>query len=269
MKSETWIAIATILLAIGCRASLAQEKSYTRADFIAVDGGPLNDRFDRALKQFKASNQGDACWIAYHFPASEGSFVGPFGGMIYYDDGIRLERKPNPAEAAVFLLTDAAGTVTRIKTLDLSERYVFEKRPVYWLGNGDATQSLVLLEAKMRGGKENRELASGALRAIAAHDAPRVVPLLKEIASKETVISVQVAAVSSLARVKTDQGVDALIDLYDSLSVDSLKEEVIRGLARTDHRKAADKLLAIAKNDSNPKLRQQAVRRLSQSRGGS
>ena len=271
MKRRILIAIVLVALVTGCSASLAQDskqaKSYTKADFINIDGGSLNDRIERAVKQFKSSNQGDSCWIAYHFPAREGSSFGPFSGMIYYDDGIRLERKDSPADAAVFLLADAGGKLTRIKTLDLSERYVFEKRPVYWLGNADAAQSLTFLEATMRADKENRELARGSLRAIAAHDNARVVPLLKEIASKETIADLQTSAVSNLSRVKTDQSVDALIDLYESLSADSLKEEVIRGLARTDNRKAADKLLAIAKNDPNPKLRQQAVRRLSQSKG--
>ena len=274
MKQKLLFAIVVIALVTGCSASLAQDskqaKSYTKADFINIDGGSLNDRIERAFKQFKGSNQGDSCWIAYHFPARAGSSYGPFTGMVYYDDGIRLERKDNAADAAVFLLADAGGSqakVTRIKTLDLSEPYVFEKRPVYWLGNADAAQSLAFLEATMRGDKENREIARGALRAIAVHDNSRVVPLLKEVASKETIADLQASAVSNLSRVKTDQSVDALIDLYESLTTDSLKEEVIRGLGRTDNRKAADKLLAIAKSDPNPKLRQQAVRRLSQSKG--
>jgi hypothetical protein len=243
----------------------------TRADFINVDGQNLKEKYDRAWKQFKASGQGDSVWIAYHFPARAGSSFSPFSGTFYYyDDGIRLERKENPAAAAIFLLTDTAGTagkIKRIKTLDLSEPYIFEKRLVYWAGDVNAADSVAFLESAFRADQENRELARDALRAIAPHDHPRVVSLLKDMATKESLYDLRIAAVSNLGRVKSDQSVDALIDLYGSLDQEGLKEEVIRGLSRTDNRRAADKLLAIAKDDPNPKLRRQAVRRLSQSKG--
>lgn len=276
-KCMLW-ALAVLLLAVTSGAPRAQERSsrsYTRADFVNIEGGALTDRVERAFRQFKGANQGDSLWIAYHFPARAGVNVGPFAGMIYYDDGIKLERKEDPAAAAVFLLTDASGAqarIARVKMLDLSESYVFEKRPVYWLGDVDAAQSIAFLESLMRSAPEGAEmkpmgdLAGGALRAISSHDSPRVITLLRELALKDANAAVQAAAVSSLSRIRTDQGADALVALYDAVQGDALKTEVIRGLARTDNRKAAEKLLLIAKNDPNPKLRQQAVRRLAQNR---
>jgi HEAT repeats len=246
------------------------KRTYTRADFINVDGGSLNERVERAFKQFKNSGQGETLWIAYHFPAREGVSFGPFTGMIYYDNGIRLERRDDPAQAAVFILTDATGSQPKfksIRTLSLSEPYVFEDRPVYWLGNVDAAQSISMLEGVMRTEKESKDLPRGAMRAIAVHDNPRVVPLLKEVATKETNTELQRSAVSNLARVKTPESLDVLIDLYDNATVDSVKEEIIGGIARDESRKATDKLLAIAKNDANPKMRQRAIRRLSSKRG--
>ena len=91
--------------------------------------------------------------------------------------------------------------------------------------------------------------------------------MLKDVALQDASDDARTAAVSSLARVRTEQVVDALIDLYDRGSGDAVKEEVIRGLGRSESRKASEKLLAIARGDANPKLRQQAVRRLSQTRG--
>lgn len=277
MTRKLLLASAAISLSLGCAASFAQDqrqrevtRTYTQADFIKIDGGSLSDRVERAVKQFKSSNQGDAVWLAYHFPARAGTSYGPFTGMIYYDDGIRLERKDDPASAAIFLLADASGAqpkITKVRTLDLREPYVFENRPVYWLGNADAGQSIAQLEAALRAERENKELARGALRAIAVHDSPRVVPLLKEAATKELSIDVQRSAVANLARVKTAESVSALIELYDGVSDSNLKEEIIAGLARSDERRATDKLLAIAKNDPDPKMRQRAIRRLSTQRG--
>jgi HEAT repeat protein len=264
--------IPIIALSLAFAVTFAQDqRKYTRADFINVDGSNLNDKIDRAVKQFKASKQGDTVWLAYHFPAREDARVGMFSGTVYRDsDGIRLERGEDTTQISVILLADASGTQTkfvRIKTLNLSEPFVFENRPVYWMGNIDADQSIAALEGAMRADAQNRELSRGALRAIAVHDSPRSVPLLKEVAAKDSDIEIQRSAVSNLSRVKTQEGLNALIELYDGSSSDTLKEEIISGIARNESRKALDKLQAIAKNDANPKMRQRAIRRLSTTQG--
>jgi hypothetical protein len=271
---------ASLLLAccafwfLSCISTTAQDqpsRSYTRADFVNVEGSSLDDRIDRALKQFKAAKQGDTVWIAYHFPPWEDAYVGMFSGVYYRDsDGIKLERKEDPGQAAVFLLTDATGSqpkFTKVKTLNLAEPYVFENRPVYWLGNADANQSIAVIEKAMNAGRENRELARGAMRAIAVHSSPRSIALLREIAAKDSDLDLQKSAVSNLGRVKTGDGLNALIELYDGASSDSLKEEIISAIARNDSRKAADKLAEIARTDPNPKMRQRAIRGLSSGRG--
>ncbi|MDQ3011221.1 MAG: HEAT repeat domain-containing protein [Acidobacteriota bacterium] len=276
MSRKVFLAVSLIALMAALAATFAQDKpkrTYTKNDFINIskegDGGNLNDRIERAFKQFKSSKQpgqGDSVWLAYHFPAREGSYIGPFGGTVYYDDGIKLEHKDDPASAAIFLLTDATGSsmkVTRVKTLSLKEDFVFEDRQVYWLGNADPGQSLTYLTGLMRGDKENKDLVRGALRAISSHDSPRVVSLLKEFAVQESNVELQRSAVSNLARVRTTESTDALISLYDEAKDDAVKDEIIAGLARAKERKAADKLLAIAKNDVNPKMRQRAIRRIS------
>ncbi len=266
------MALTIIALTFAYALTYAQDqRNYTKADFINVEGSSLSDKIDRAVKQFKNSKQGDTVWLAYHFPAREGLHVGMFSGTIYRDsDGIRLERREDATQIAVFLLTDASGSqpkFTRVKTLNLSEPFVFENRPVYWLGDVDANQSISALEGAMRADIQSRDLARGALRAIAVHNSPRSIALLKDIAAKESSVDLQRSAVSNLSRVKTDEGLSALIDLYDGASSDRLKEEIISGIARNESRKAMDKLLGIARNDANPKMRQRAIRRLSTVRG--
>jgi len=263
---------AVIALSLAFAVTFAQDpRNYTKADFINVDGSSLNDRIDRAVKQFKSARQGDTVWLAYHFPAREDARVGMFSGTVYRDsDGIKLERGEDTTQIAVFLLTDASGSqpkFTRIKTLNLSEPFVFENRPVYWLGDVDVNQSIAALEGAMRADAQSRELARGSLRAIAIHNSPRSIALLKDVATKDSDVEIQRSAISNLSRVKTQEGLNALIELYDAASSDTLKEEIISGIARNESRKAMDKLLAIAKNDANPKMRQRAIRRLSTVRG--
>lgn len=259
-------------LSLAFAVTFAQDqRNYTRADFINVEGSGLSDKIDRAVKQFKGSKQGDTVWLAYHFPARKDARVGMFSGTVYRDsDGIRLERGEDTTQIAVFMLTDASGSepkFIRIKTLNLSEPFVFENRPVYWLGDIDANQSVAALDGARRADAQNRELARGALRAITVHDSPRSISLLKDVAAKDSDVEIQRSAVSNLSRVKTQESLNALIDLYDSATSDTLKEEIIGGIARDESRKAVDKLQEIAKNDTNPKMRQRAIRRLSTVRG--
>lgn len=272
MSRKSILIFAVIAFLLSFAATFAQDKpkrTYTKAEFVNIDGGNLTDRIERAFRQFKSSNQGDSVWLAFHFPAREGSYIGPFAGTVYYDDGIKLERKDDPSQAAIFLLTDASGSslkVTRVKTISLKEDFVFEDRMVYWLGNADANQSLNYLATLAKQGKddkESKELARGAMRAIGCHDSSRAVSLLKEFATQESTQDLQRSAVSNLSRFKTAEGADALISLYDSAKDEGVKDEIIAGLSRSTERKAADKLLNIAQSDPDPKMRQRAVRRLS------
>lgn len=272
MSRKSILIFAAIAFLLSFAATFAQDKpkrTYTKAEFVNIDGGNLTDRIERAFRQFKSSNQGDSIWLAFHFPAREGSYIGPFAGTVYYDEGIKLERKDDPSQAAIFLLTDASGSslkVTRVKTISLKEDFVFEDRMVYWLGNADANQSLNYLATLAKQGKddkESKELARGAMRAIGCHDSSRAVSLLKEFATQESTQDLQRSAVSNLSRFKTAEGADALISLYDSARDDGVKDEIIAGLSRSTERKAADKLLNIAQSDPDPKMRQRAVRRLS------
>jgi hypothetical protein len=272
MMRKISIFLVIIALALAVTPAFAQDqRNYTKADFIKVEGSNLNDKIDRAVKQFKDSKQGDTVWLAYHFPPREDSHVGMFSGTVYRDsDGIKLERKEDTTQIAVFLLTDLTGSqpkFTRVKTFNLSEPLVFENRPVYWLGDVDANQSIAVIETAMRSDAQSRDLARGALRAISVHNSPRAISLLKDVAAKDPDIELQRSAISNLSRVRTDEGLNALVELYDNTSNDTLKEEIIAAIARNESRKAMDKLQAIAKNDASPKMRQRAIRRLSTVRG--
>ncbi len=263
------------VLVISALAQTASQRSYSRADFVSIDGGSLSDRIERATRQFRDSKVGETVWLAYHFPVNEamslgplsGPFSGQLSGTIYRDDdGIRLDRRDDPQGAAVVLLAETSGAqaiVIRVKTLNLAEPYVFENRPVFWLGSVDATESVNYLESIMHSQPTDTSLVRGTLRAIGSHKEKRVVALLREFVQKETTEELQRAAISNLGRVGSLQSVEALISLYEANISDPVKDEVIAALGHQAERRAADKLLAIAKNDANPKLRQSAIRRLS------
>jgi len=260
----------------GAFAQDQTSRTYTREDFINVDGASLAEKLDRAEKQFKGAKQGDSYWVAYHFQAREGINVGPFSGYVYEDsDGIRLYHKENPDGVAVFFLMDATGSkteLTRIKTLNLNEGYLFENRPVYWLGSADTAQSVSHLQTIMRSNSDNKDIMGGALRAIAIHSIPQVIPLLKEVALKDASYDLQRSAIRNLGRIPAKESLDALDEIFSAIGNTGLKQETIRSYGSNgDHigeKRVLDKLTSIAKTDSeNLEVRTEAIKRIASFRG--
>jgi HEAT repeat protein len=280
-------AVLTTTLLVLAFAGLANAQTqatrvYTRADFVNVEGANLNDKIERAVQMFKASRQGDSVWLAYHIPVHENARFGQNSGWTYYDgDGIRLEKRDDPAGAAVFFLVETNGakpTFIRAKTLNITEPYKFENRPVYWLGDIEAGQSVAHLETLLRAGlnqtsdKANeRVLSRSALRIISYHNSPRAVPLLEEMAQKETHADLQRTAISSLGQIATSQSLDVLDKLFNSAATAQLKREIVRAYGYADGRgydkRALDKLTTIAKSSETNDVRAEAVRRIASFRG--
>jgi len=275
-RTNLTLLLAALFILFGATA-LAQEtgRTYTRADFVNIDGGSLQEKIDRAVQQFKGTRQGDTVWIAYHFQSRDGIQLGPFSGSVYRDgDGIQLTYRENPDGAAVFFLVDVTGSrpaFTRVKTLNVNEPYLFENRPVYWLGNVDTGQSLAQLETIMRGDPENKDKVRGALRAIGAHNNPRVIPMLKDVALKDKTIDIQRAAITYLARIPAKESLDALDELFAAADSTTIKQAIVGAYTTTGDRvsekRVLDRLTAIAKSEERIEVRTEAVRKIAGFRG--
>src|SRR5581483_10334622 len=279
VRNLTKYAIAIVLCVCSVSVAMAQDttgKTYSKEDFINVDGSSLQEKLDRAERQFRDSRQGTSFWAAYHFQVRDGISVGPFSGYVYEDgDGIRLYRKDDPNTVAVFLLMDTSGsraTLSRIKTLNLSEPYLFESRPVYWLGNVDTGQSISYMQSVMHANSDNKDLIANALRAISIHNSPQVIPMLKEVALKDSSFDIQRSAIRALGRIPAKESLDALDDIFNTVDNTSLKQETIRSYAANgDHiaeKRVLDRLTTISKSDKeNLDVRVEAIRRIASFRG--
>jgi len=123
----------------------------------------------------------------------------------------------------------------------------------------------------MRADAEDKVVARGAIRAIGEHDSQRVVPLLKEMALKQTDIDLRRSAVSSLARVANKESLDALDELFAATSNLQLKQDIVRGYSyagdRTAEKRVLDRLTTIAQSDPQIELRREALRRIASFKG--
>jgi len=93
-----------------------------------------------------------------------------------------------------------------------------------------------------------------------------LVNLLVDIVKRDADPNVRSEALQGLCRVRTDTGINALIQLYDGTSDVKVKGEIIRyllrregGSTKIDNSKAIAKLTAIAKSEQNEDLRNRAI----------
>jgi HEAT repeat protein len=278
MLRQALLASIVILTFVGIAiAQTPTTRVYTRADFINVDGASLSEKIERAVQMFKATRQGDSVWLAYHFPVRANAGFGQFNGWVYSDgDGIRLEKRDDPAGAALFLLADLSSgktVFTRVKTLNINEPYTFENRPVYWFGNIEAGQSVAQLETLLRANLDqngDKSLIRSLTRALSHHNSPRVVPLLEEIIQKEQSYDLQRAAISNLGSIGSKESLDVLDKLFGSASL-TLKRDIVRAYSyagdRANEKRVLDRLTALAKSSEPIEVRTEAVRRIASFRG--
>ncbi|HKQ78419.1 MAG TPA: M56 family metallopeptidase [Blastocatellia bacterium] len=101
-----------------------------------------------------------------------------------------------------------------------------------------------------------------------------LVNLLVDIVKRDTDPNVRNEALQGLYRVRTDAGINALIQLYDGVSDVKVRGEIIRyllrregGSTKVDNSKAIAKLIAIAKSEQNEELRNRAISYLGNVKG--
>ena len=101
-----------------------------------------------------------------------------------------------------------------------------------------------------------------------------LVNLLVDIVKRDADPNVRNEALQGLCRVRTDTGINALIQLYDGTSDVKVKGEIIRyllrregGSTKIDNSKAIAKLTTIAKSEQNEDLRNRAISYLGNVKG--
>jgi len=111
-------------------------------------------------------------------------------------------------------------------------------------------------------------------RAESAIPETELINLLVDVVKRDTDPNVRSEALQGLCRVRTDAGINALIQLYDGTSDVKVKGEIIRyllrregGSGKVDNSKAIAKLTAIAKSEQNEELRNRAITYLGNVKG--
>ncbi len=112
-----------------------------------------------------------------------------------------------------------------------------------------------------------RELVLGALARRQKGNAKVTAKFLELAKSPNASAKIREAAFRGLSRSADEQGIRALVEIYESNPPVPLKESIIRSLGRCaiKSKTASTKLAAIAKDDPDAKMRKRAIRELSRS----
>jgi HEAT repeat protein len=176
---------------------------------------------------------------------------------------LRTSKSARVKEAAIILLGRYGGTEAVPSLIQMSRTEPDDKlrmRAISALGSTNDDRALDVL----------REIATGptyadvsptdsAIHALAAHDSPRAVALLGEVATRGQNPRARTHAIELLSRRRGENVVDELLRLYDAVPDVQTKKYVLAGLGNRKDPRALNKLIEIARSASEVELRRQAI----------
>jgi HEAT repeat protein len=106
----------------------------------------------------------------------------------------------------------------------------------------------------------NREVKAELIEALGdSNFEAAALPILIEIAERETVPSLRHEAIESLGEIAPERSVPVLVRLYDSSSSEETKKEILEALGDSEVEAAWQKLVAVARQDPSVRLRKEAI----------
>ncbi len=175
--------------------------------------------------------------------------------------GLLVDRKVTLPEAELIEL------MTEIATTDPdNEVRMAAIRSIGRLGSEEASEALV----RIYDSQDDIVLKKTVLSSLgwSRNSNARILNKLKEIASSDPNPELRKSAVLGLAGLPGDDGVSALISIYDHAEETDLKKFIIRYLSHGRSEEALEKLKDIARSDADSSLRLEAVQSLGSVHGG-
>ncbi len=184
--------------------------------------------------------------------------------------------RPIPLEAsasAIVLYRVEGGRVGKVRVFSDSCELDAGGRTVYVLTGVNPAASVALLKGIVQsgandsaGGAAPRHLASEALMAITAHQAPEAVTTLIDLARNDPQSRVRRDALFWLAQRAGQKAAGTITDAIANDPDTKVKERAVFALSQMPADEGVPKLIDVARTNRNPRVRQQAVFWLGQSK---
>lgn len=176
---------------------------------------------------------------------------------------LRTSKSARVKEAAIILLGRYGGTEAVPSLIQMSRTEPVEKlrmRAISALGSTNDDRALdVLREIATGATYADQSPTDSAIHALAAHDNPRAVAILGEVATRGQNPRARTHAIELLSRRRGENVVDELLRLYDAVPEVQVKKYVVAGLGNRKDPRALNKLMEIARSSPDVELRRQAI----------
>ncbi len=264
------------LLAVLAAAAQAPSFLAGRVKTVGVEGQPLSERVDQALREggrgliFTAYLFESRHKIHYH---GEGRIVETYdvenrGAKIHIrarngrdEEGFSTDEEKNtPAPAGLLLLYDGSrpGTVLDASVLDPEKTYEFGDTPVAWLGKASNDESMALVESLFAaGGKEH--LKTTLLFLASCHTGLRGYVFVKKVASSPEDPKVRESAVFWLGNYGDARSLADLKSLFGSERSAQVKKQIVFAMQLNKSKDATAELIAVARKDADREIRKTAI----------
>ena len=261
----------------------------SKKNFINVAGDDLQARLAAAQTQAQTESR---YWAAYRFPVRrnisiDAESISSMGISTELGFIIGNVGEHETQSLGVFLLYEARELL-RVEIYNLERERNYEGYPLYWLGEVESAESLVLLSSLVRSVKS--EMMGGKLvDAIALHESPEVEGILSELTRSSPLVAVRATAVFCLGRFgqnlalaeevagnqaedryvrqqaimaigkgSSPGALDALRRLADVVKEPFLREVIVNAVAKSRHPDAKELLKNFAERSDDERLSQRA-----------
>ena len=241
------------------------------SDLLVLLGGDLASlkaRYDGALAQGQRGSD-DTFWIAYQFPLRPGLRINTWDNNVSISsttssDGIEwIPDDSTPQRVAMFFLFGKGdGELQKTRLINLSRNFRVHDRRVYWLGEPNAEESLILLARLMT--DSPRRLSSSLAHYMTLHDSPNVADHLLQIArATSNPTEVRTSAITWLGREVSRKAGEDLNALTSDPNT-QVQRQAVTAISRRSDDEAVPALIRIAKEHPNAAVRTEAIRLLGQ-----
>lgn len=258
---------------------------------------PLQARFDWALGRPAPSGAAKAFWIGYSVEKlmSERSFIGSYdsrklGRELSVADILAGRKTPAAAgatgdvrSAAKAVLDDleargkperkvlkelgfffkyeagAKPVLVEVGLANLDSWFDFEAVPLFWLGKGEAGESIPLVE-RLYARAGNDEAREGLLAAAGCHDAPALaVPFLAKVLGGDGPEELRKNAAFWIGQQNDAKGLEILARAARADRSEEVREGAVFAISQVELPQAVDELIALARGADKSDVRKQAV----------
>ena len=286
--------IAASLGAFTCCAVAvaAQQPRITNGQ---VTAQPAGTPFVRSVESL-VSSQADIAWIGYAVPVSDGERVMCcFGNSYVSGSGVtsdgaccgacRLEPsaegttittrsgapggtvKLEGSDRMVVLLRVAARRVERVRVFSEECQLDAGGKPVLWIDNVRAPDSIALLESLVAGETDRKDrVTGGALSALSMHAEPSATDALVRLARTHAAPGVRGDALFWLAQRAGQKAAALITERIDQDPDTDVKKRAVFALSQLPKDEGVPLLIKVARTNTNPAVRKQAMFWLGQSR---